>query len=355
MLSRKLIKHKYNPKDRAGWYKLRSSLQGYGNPEVTRVGGSDIGVIMGVDEYRSALELFHQLLRPHPPIHEHNIFTYRGTWQEEHIMKECWSYYDPAFMSNENWLENINSGNRVRKAVRKNFTYINPDYPNIFINLDFQIVRSKVSPEGTLEIKSVSTKSADKYEAGIAPGYVFQDITQMFTSGHKYSELFQMKDSTYPELFTFSVDGQTESIFNNVVTEVDSFVARVNEAKMHLASGMQGDEKEAMLSELEPDVTAGEHVTKFLKDRFKPEFTSEVEIDLDSFDLPDIDLEVPDWAREYLEFGIAKKEAENEQSLRKNKLLNYMLHRSANVININGYGRVSNLGRFNVSKGLIDA
>lgn len=354
MLSRKLIKYPYNPKDRAAWLKLRAELQGYGNPNVTRIGGSDIGVVMNVDDYRSKIELFYRLLSPVPPMHEHNLYTYRGTWQEEHIKSDCWAYYNPQFPNNDEFLMNVNAGKKLRKAVRKNFTYINPEFPNIFINLDFQIVKSKLSPEGVLEIKSVSTKSADKYEAGVATSYIYQTISQMFTSGHKYAELFQLKDSTYPDLFIFQEDGETESIFNQVVTEVDSFVASVSEAKMHLANGMEGDEKEAMLAELEPDIVGGEHVEKFLNERFRSDFTTQIDIDLEGFDVDDKHLDMADYAKRYLELGKAKKEASKGQSLCKNELTNFMIHHQANVINFNGYGTVSKKGRFNVQPNLIN-
>lgn len=341
MLSRKLQKYPFkNYKD---FLKLRHKLQGFGNPNVTRIGGSDIGVIMLKDQYRSRLELYHQLISEVPPKHFHNLFTWKGTWMEKPSMKECWVYLDPTNPSDEVFLENVNKGKAVRKFKDINYTYVNPDFPYFAINLDYQCSRYKDVPEGVVEVKNTSSMATDKWEAGVAPSYVFQTAVQIHTSGHKYGEIFQLKDATYPEIIPFTKE-QTDPLFNQVVEATEEFISRVDFVKKELAKGIQGEEAKALIDEYEPNADGGTATEAFLKEKFK---NLEENIPMDG------DLITMQLAQDYLQHGLTKKEAEGDQRLAKAKLMQIMLNHDTKEIDFGAAGKVANYGRFTVSKRLL--
>lgn len=347
MLSRKLQKYPF--KTYHEFLSLRHKLQGFGDPKVTRLGGSDIGVIMvrqdgkSHDNYRSRIELYHQLISETPPVHFHNLFTWKGSWMEKPSMKECWSYLDPTNPTHEVFLENVNNRKAVRKFRDINYTYVNPEFPYFAINLDYQCSRYKDIPEGVVEVKNTSSMATDKWEAGVAPSHIFQVVTQIHTSGHRYGEIFQLKDATYPEIIPFTKE-QTTGVFNQIVEAAEEFVGRVDFVKKELAKGIQGEEKKALIDEYEPLADDGKATEDYLKDKFK---------NLDE-NLPmEGDMATMSLAKEYLQYGLTKKEAEQDQRLVKSKLLQVMLHHDTKEIDFGSAGKVANYGRFTVSPRLL--
>lgn len=337
MLSRKLQKFPY--KNYKNFIELRHKLQGFGNPEVARLGGSDIGVLMGFDQYRSKLELFHQMIRETPPVHFDNIFTWKGKVLEKISVEEWWRYIDPLNQSQEVFEENINKGNKLRSYRPANFTYINPEYPQFAINMDFMCRRYKFVPEGCVEVKNTSSQATDKWESGVSPSHIYQLITQVHTSGHQYGEIFQLKDSTYPEIIPFYKE-DTNTIFQSVVQAADDFLNNVIFVKKELAKGLQDEEKEALIAEYEPMAESGEATEKFLKEKHQnlPE-NLPMEGDMETFGL----------AKQYLEFGQTKKEATAEQSGIKNRLIQIMGNNRVKCIDFGAAGKVSNYSKFTVS------
>jgi tRNA splicing ligase len=171
---------------------------------------------------------------------------------------------------------------------------------------------------------------------------MYQIAAQIHTSGHKIGELFQLKDAVTPEIHEFTKD-MTSGLFNQLVEATEEFTSRVTFVKQQKAKGIQGEELEALITEYEPEADSLESTHQFLKERFKdlPE-NIPMEGDVDTYEM----------ARDYLKYGQTKREANEEQALIKNKLMQIMVNAKTKVIDFGEAGRVSNHSKFSVSKRL---
>ncbi|KLV23049.1 hypothetical protein ABW02_20175 [Niallia circulans] len=110
------------------------------------IGGSDAGIILGLNKYRTAFELWLEKTGQVEPIEISNEAIYWGNEMENVVAKE--------FVK------------RTEKKVRRtNFMYSHPDYPFITANID----RMVVGESAILECKTASAYLAKEWEADEIP------------------------------------------------------------------------------------------------------------------------------------------------------------------------------------------
>ena len=110
------------------------------------IGGSDAGIILGLNKYRTAFELWLEKTGQVEPIEISNEAIYWGNEMENVVAKEF--------------------EKRTEKKVRRsNYMYSHPDYPYITANLD----RMVVGESAILECKTASAYLAKEWEAEEIP------------------------------------------------------------------------------------------------------------------------------------------------------------------------------------------
>lgn len=241
--------HQYDPRDREAWLALRKKIAGMDSLEGNvRIGGSEVAVIMGLSEYKSAGSLFYEMLFLKPNLTKTNAHMFRGTVMEQLIIDEYWKYYDPNDESMETLMANHAANKVIREAIPLHSTVVNKKYKHLFANVDSLIAEDTL---GVLEIKSMFATAADKYEAGIPTQYVIQPQVYMMVLGLPYAEVFMLLDSTNPRCKRLKAN---EEIQANIIRLTNDFCGRVMEARKAIAMCETEDEAWAIAASFEPDI-----------------------------------------------------------------------------------------------------
>src|SRR5882757_6970524 len=95
--------------DREAWLRYRKD----------GVGASDCGTILGLNPYKSSLELFYDKIGEGLGYTVENIAMFLGKEQEEFIAT-LWEYWDPLIATQENMMENYRAGRQIRRCKRVN-------------------------------------------------------------------------------------------------------------------------------------------------------------------------------------------------------------------------------------------
>jgi predicted phage-related endonuclease len=265
----KLQKFKY--RTRPEFLALRKKIQGVGDVNTYRVGASEIGTLMGVNEYKSARILFYEATEYVTVADLKKPETHRGSVQENFIYQNYWRYLNPEDPSDEAYLDNWYGAKKVyRTAKKSNAIYVNEKYPQLFVSPDYEMPKSKYNKRGVLEIKSPTWRSVEKFESGVPTSYVAQVFMQMLVTGVSYGEIMQLLDSTYNQLFVFSEI--PEGIKDAIIEKSLDFQRRVLEGKKIVYNNkLSSIEKEQMLAELAPDDDQPLLFKEFIMERHRPE------------------------------------------------------------------------------------
>jgi YqaJ-like viral recombinase domain len=265
----RIQKHKY--KDRKTFLALRAKIQGQGDPNVFRLGGSDIGCILGVDPYRSAKAYFYTACEYVQREDIKKPEMHRGVLLEGVNYKEYWRYINPKDPSDEAYLDNWYGPKKIyRSAKKSNQICVNEKYPFLMVSPDYEFPKSKYNQRGILELKSGTWRAAEKFEAGISTSYIAQTYMQMLVMGVTYGELLNIEDATTIKLFTFSEI--PDGIKNAIIEKSKIFHDKVLEGKKIVYNrNLSALEKEQMLDAISPEDDQPDLFKEFIKKKHWPE------------------------------------------------------------------------------------
>jgi len=265
----RIQKHKY--KDRKTFLALRAKIQGQGDPNVFRLGGSDIAKVIGVDEYKSTKVFFYECVEFERREDMRRPELHRGVVQEKVIHDAYWRYINPKDPSDDAYLANVYGPAKVfRQGKKANEILINEKYPWLFVSPDYTFPKNKFTKRGVLEIKSPTYRACAKYEAGIATSYVAQTYMQMIVAGFDYGELMALVDCTTISLFVF--DTIPPGIKEEIITKSKIFCEKVIEGKKITYNNTLSDlEKQQLLDAICPEEENPELYKEFLKEKHRPE------------------------------------------------------------------------------------
>lgn len=188
------------------------------------IGGSEIAVIVGLNPYYSAIELFYEKVGVKPSYDEDNVAMFWGRELEEQIA-EKWQYWDGT---PEGMIENFKKGTIIRRCRRLNAYVQNKETPWIFISLDRLINKQRSGTEekneGSLEAKTIVGWAAKMWEHEIPPMYVAQLQTQLLTCEMDFGEIAILKDGRYFDVHPFD---KHDAMCERLVREAKAFFDRV--------------------------------------------------------------------------------------------------------------------------------
>lgn len=186
----------------------------------TGIGASEVGSILGLDDYTSSLELYYYKIGEVPKFDTESMASFMGREQED-LIARLWQYWDG---DEQAMIRNFRAGQIVRKCQRVNAYVRNPDYPWLYVSLDRKINRHENKGEGSLELKTISGFESDKWEAGLPPKHVTQVQTQLAVCEFDYGEMAVLYDGRRLEVFPFD---KSDGIVQHVITRTKDFWDRV--------------------------------------------------------------------------------------------------------------------------------
>lgn len=235
------------------------------------VGASDVGTILGMNPYKSSIELFYERLQPTPALSVENIAMFMGHEQEDFVAN-LWQYWGGT---TESLINNYRNGIIVRRCQRVNGYVQNPDYPWLFVSLDRKINKGNNGEEGALEIKTIAGYEADKWEAGIPTPHIVQVMTQMLVCEFGFGEIAALRDGRNFDVYPFTYN---ENIAKQIIERTKAFWDKVQRGRVLLTQQYEAErnfnqrkanELQAELESLEPEPDGTEAYEKFLKSKFK--------------------------------------------------------------------------------------
>lgn len=180
------------------------------------VGASEISSIVGLNPYKSIIELYYEKIGLKEPFKETNAAMFWGKTLEATIA-EMWQYWDG---SAESVFENEQAGKIVRRCRRLNAYTQNKNWPWLFVSVDRIINKGEHGEEGVLECKTMSGHAADMWEDGIPPMYVAQLQTCLAVTELKFGEMANLIDGREFSVYPFGV---SEAITDRLIRESKKF------------------------------------------------------------------------------------------------------------------------------------
>lgn len=262
---------------------IESHSQEWYDFRMNGIGGSEIGTVLGINKYDTAVRLFHEKVGTVPQRREDSERMFWGRTNEENIAR-VWQYWDGT---KDGYLENFAQGRIIRKCRNINGYLVNPDYPWLFASLDrlinieggFNLITGEpLKKEGILECKNMGYWMQKIWEDGI-PIYHLAQV-------HQY---FAIADADYAEI-AMLIDGgnlvveklqRDETLVERIIQISKSFwydrviPAREAKQKRDLADAQgnfaEAEKWDAVIQRLEPDPDESDAYKEFMEEKFVKE------------------------------------------------------------------------------------
>lgn len=235
------------------------------------IGASDVGTIFGLNQYKSALELWYERLDPEIQLNIESIAAFMGIYQEDSLA-DLWQYWE---VNEQRMMENYRAGRIIRRCQRVNAYVSNPLYPHLFVSLDRKINKGERGEEGALELKTIAGYEAKKWETGIPPSHIIQVMTQILVCEFSFGELGTLRDGRYFDVWPFEYRAD---IGQGIIERTKAFWDSIQEGRKILTQKYEAvmscnmrlaNELQAELEHLEPPPDGTEAYENYLRDKFK--------------------------------------------------------------------------------------
>lgn len=245
------------------WGQLRKEIEGVGNPDIVRIGASDISVCTGTNTYKCPARLYHHLTGYHSSFFITET-TAAGHALEPIIADRFASYIPDDEMTS---LINFQNGFHVRKVKKANFFVLNEAYPHMSASLDYVFVGKQYSPwTGALyqPLTPIENKSTNKgyfmhWKDGITPSYYEQVQSQLLLTNTEVAVFNVLVDGVKYHVREVEADREVQEF---IVHKVNEFVERVKVGKaayqymQEAKSESEYEEFKAIYDSAEPDPVA---------------------------------------------------------------------------------------------------
>jgi predicted phage-related endonuclease len=223
---------------------------------LTGIGASEVGAVLGLDDYKSSIQLFYEKIGDVPTWDVESMAAFMGREMED-LVADMWQFWDPASPGEETMMRNYREKNRIRRCRRLRAFVRNPAYPWLFVSLDRVINKYGDRDEGNLEAKTMGGWEADKWESGLPPRYVVQVQQQQLVPEFTWGEMALSQDNR--RFFVLPFEANTV-IQETIVTRTKAFWDSVVTAKRYVALKYQAltrfDQREADQAQAEIDKLA---------------------------------------------------------------------------------------------------
>jgi len=330
-------KYFYKKGDRKAWLALRDQFS-----VKAMLGGSDISTVMNANNFKSAIELYYQMVGFIPKSFMTNDKMAFGSGFEDTIA-EMYQYWDKETNS---VAENFELGLKVNPFRRMNAVITNDKFPYLFANID------GISGTTVIEIKNTSKFVLDIYKeptpvlefancpAFVPPMYYLQLQQYMMILEKSHGRFVFMIDGSEMKV----IDIEADPFLQNLINEASiDFGTRVELGKKIMKENQEENHQLNLLSAIEPEVTDQETYNKFRSTQLE-EF---IEYRQDHTMMGN-DRQF-DIALEYMKHSTIIKEAKKLQTLASNQLKTEFLKNSIETLDFDINGKVTLKKRLSVS------
>lgn len=254
----KLIKHKVN--DRQAWLDLRTSFLHRG-----MVGGSDAATLLNKNPWKSRVKLFYEAVGLSKPGISQSESMFHGTHLEDYVADK-WQYFDGT---EDGLINNYAEKKKIKRCIKQKSTLINPHFDHMFANVDRIVTKHPDKKgRGVLEVKTISERYSDMWEAGIPPQYYFQLQHYLIVTGLNWGEFVWLKGGN--KLHVLQVDADIE-VQKQIIEESRKFYHNVGEARARISKhdNLTYDEKLAIASMFEPESDGTSDLSEFMNERHR--------------------------------------------------------------------------------------
>jgi len=292
------------------------------------LGASEVGAVLGLDDYTSSLELFYYKIGDRPKFDTETMASFMGR-ETEDLTAKLWQYWEG---DEESMIRNFRDNNVIRRCQRVNGFLVNPIYPWLYVSLDRQILPHEGRGWGALELKQIGGWEADKWEARLPPKYITQIQTQLTVTGYDYGEMAIMEDGRHFDVLPFEFNA---NISQKVIEETKVFWDNVLAARKlvneKLLAQMQWNEARVqelnhMIDALAPPPDGTLAYAKFLSERYNKPTEAERRGSTEELS----------WAKELLTINDQVKELQEQRNYRENQLKLAMAHHQALDFGVDG-------------------
>lgn len=247
------------------------------------IGGSDIGVVMGVNPWMSPTRLWYEKLGlSEPKDLTENDSVFWGRMDEGNILNAS-QYYDPT--DDKGYMRNFAHGNKIYSHVDFPFFAINEDIPWLRMNVDglgyfdnsvsFEQVRDRVfegeflAPDKLVEIKTIKERATERWRGGIPYGYVYQVLGYLavflHTNPDMYGEIYsRFSGTTFKRNDVYFDEKEVEEL----LIETYEFWNTIEAAKEIMEEDdLTEEEVLAKLYQLEPSPDGSKDYADFLSEK----------------------------------------------------------------------------------------
>lgn len=262
------------------WLEIRNSFG-------LALGGSDMSVIMGVNEYASLPMLFDQKLGLIDKANlTHNKAVFWGN-RMENIVRESSQYYDVNDANS--YLSNFADGNKIRNHIAFDYTIQNDNIPFMFANVDgisidaseeevvdLVEVQGKLPiPESIIEVKTMNKHVYDKWgnEAdgtkGLPIGYIYQVLAYMV----QYMEMNPDIDAYIfslvagMDLHAYHIE-YNEDIVNEMLSRAYEFNLLLQEGDDIIRNASSEAQMKRGLDEIRPEADDSENYQQYINKNY---------------------------------------------------------------------------------------
>lgn len=304
---------------RKEWEKFRASQN--------TLGGSDVGTCVGLNRWKSNVELFYEKLKLYKREFHDSVPMLMGRELEAEI-RRLFQYYDVD--EPESFVDNYNAGLKVNSVRQRKATFINSKYPEFHANIDGLVKLKGRKKWGVCEIKYQSGQATRLWESSINPSYLAQLITYVQLMECEYGVLIIIEDANR---WNVHVIERNETFFNHIYPTIQSFHQNLLTASVMIEDLDEAEQfAVAAAYEPEPYKEQSEPYQSFLSDYAKQK---EAELVIEGDD------EIWDMCESVSHLMTRVKDVENELQHAKNLVRKYMIDNGAQVITFGARGNVS--------------
>ena len=328
----------FNPRDRQKWLELRNTYS-----DKNMLGGSDISCVIDANPWKSALELFYNMVGFTPVNRVTNQRMIWGIELEDNIA-EMYQYYD---FDTEDVVLNYEAGRKVNPVRRVNAIVTNDKYPYMFANID----RYLPDIDGIGEIKNIDGFILEAYKnkielpiyakcpPGVPPGY--------YAQLQQYLMIFEKKRGR----FILNVDGNdlrvieidADPTFQDfLVGSAIDFGTRLESGKKIMEKYKLTDDRLQALGAIEPQVTDQDSYNKFRTQQL-------LALEQHRADRTVMgDRDILNIALSYMKAHAREKDAASDKTLAGNAIKQYLFAHGAETIDFGDGGKITFKKRLSV-------
>ena len=306
------------------------------------IGGSEIGTVLSINKYDTAVRLFHEKIGSVEPWKEDNERMFWGRELEAKVA-DAWQYYDGT---KDGYVNNFTSGKIVRKCRSVNGYVVNPDYPWLFASVDrlinieggFNLITGEpLEKEAILECKNMSYWVSQMWEDGIPIYHLGQIHVYMIIMDADYGEVVMLVDGGQLQVEKIQRD---EALCERILTISKAFwynrvvpgKEAIDKRNMADVAGdvMESEKWEGEIQRVEPDPDDSEAYKDFMERKFVVE-REEVDGTMELYALAKFD-------KFLLKLNTR---IDKERTWIKNKFIQFLTNNSVESVNFGKLGRVN--------------